>query len=225
MFTPGSRVCAYKMESGRHEWPNRDPMGDWAFLRMQLAGKTRQERESLTRQSRLPNYLFVKNESICHIDYLGLATGTTTWQAPPCGDGATIQYIQVVLGGNTYDSILGAVTFGGFPRVDNGGGSTPYYPNTLPVVSPPGESGAVFGDKPRGFSCNLSFEVCRVCVKDGKIIHIGPCKKWHVSTTDQDLGGDPTLLYPDSTFINVLNGSFPGVMPPLPAPDPAPPAG
>jgi len=28
MFTPGSRACAYKTASGRHEWPNRDPIGE-----------------------------------------------------------------------------------------------------------------------------------------------------------------------------------------------------
>jgi hypothetical protein len=28
MFTPGSRACAYKTVSGRHEWPNKDPMGE-----------------------------------------------------------------------------------------------------------------------------------------------------------------------------------------------------
>ena len=26
--TPGSRACAYKTASGRHEWPNRDPIGE-----------------------------------------------------------------------------------------------------------------------------------------------------------------------------------------------------
>ena len=26
MFTPGSRACAYKTASGRHEWPNQDPI-------------------------------------------------------------------------------------------------------------------------------------------------------------------------------------------------------
>ena len=32
MFTPGSRGCAYKTVSGRHEWPNRDPLGDFGNL-------------------------------------------------------------------------------------------------------------------------------------------------------------------------------------------------
>jgi hypothetical protein len=28
MFTPGSRVCAYKTASGLDKWPNRDPLGE-----------------------------------------------------------------------------------------------------------------------------------------------------------------------------------------------------
>jgi hypothetical protein len=31
MFTPGSRGCAYKTVSGRHEWPNRDPLKENGF--------------------------------------------------------------------------------------------------------------------------------------------------------------------------------------------------
>jgi hypothetical protein len=183
----------------------------------------------LIAQSRLPSYLFIRNEPVNYIDIIGLVTGETTWQAPPCV-GTKIQYIQVVIGGNTWDSILGGLSFGGFPRVDNGGGSTPFYPDSVPIISPSGseESGAIFGDHPRGFSCSLSFEVCRACVdQNGKIVHIGPCKKWHVMTTDQNLNNssDPTLLYPDAIFVDTVNNSFPGALPPLQAPDPMPPAG
>src|SRR5277367_2126857 len=31
MFTPGLRACAYKTASGRHEWPNKDPLGEPGF--------------------------------------------------------------------------------------------------------------------------------------------------------------------------------------------------
>ena len=31
IITPGSRGCAYKTVSGRHEWPNRDPLGEPGF--------------------------------------------------------------------------------------------------------------------------------------------------------------------------------------------------
>ena len=36
MFTPGSRACAYKTASGRHEWPNRDPIGELGFETLHL---------------------------------------------------------------------------------------------------------------------------------------------------------------------------------------------
>lgn len=32
--TPGSRGCAYKTASGRHEWPNRDPLGERGGLNL-----------------------------------------------------------------------------------------------------------------------------------------------------------------------------------------------
>jgi hypothetical protein len=51
MFTPGSRVCAYKMESGRHEWPNRDPDEESAGMSL---------------------YCFVQNEPVSSIDELGM---------------------------------------------------------------------------------------------------------------------------------------------------------
>jgi len=34
MFTPGSRGCGYKTVSGRHEWPNKDPMGERGGLNL-----------------------------------------------------------------------------------------------------------------------------------------------------------------------------------------------
>jgi hypothetical protein len=37
MFTPGSRGCVYKTVSGRHEWPNRDPLTDFGSLVFAMA--------------------------------------------------------------------------------------------------------------------------------------------------------------------------------------------
>jgi len=34
MFTPGLRGCGYKTVSGRHEWPNRDPIGERGGLNL-----------------------------------------------------------------------------------------------------------------------------------------------------------------------------------------------
>jgi hypothetical protein len=36
--TPGSRACAYKTASGRHEWPNRDPFGELGFETLRNVG-------------------------------------------------------------------------------------------------------------------------------------------------------------------------------------------
>jgi len=41
MFTPGSRGCGYKTVSGRHEWPNRDPLGEFGgFDLYEFVGNT-----------------------------------------------------------------------------------------------------------------------------------------------------------------------------------------
>jgi len=36
MFTPGSRACGYKTVSGRHEWLNRDPIGEKGSINLYL---------------------------------------------------------------------------------------------------------------------------------------------------------------------------------------------
>jgi RHS repeat-associated protein len=176
-------------------WLNRDPI---------------QERGGLNL------YALVRNEEINQFDPFGLTTGVTTWNARPC-HGTTIKYIQVVIGGNLYDEGIG-LTFGGFPRVDSGRfSSTPYYRDTLPLLGPPGESSALFNDKPRAFSTCLHFEVCRVCVQDGQIVHVGPCKRWHIMTTNQNLNDPayPTYPFPSFIFIDTVNKEFPNVLPPV----------
>jgi RHS repeat-associated protein len=179
-------------------WLNRDPIQEKGGLNL---------------------YAFVKNEEINQFDPLGYS-GMTTWAARPCEGGTTIRYIQVVFGGNLADVLL-SLRFGGFPRVDNGNGSTPYYPYTIPLVGRPGTSSALFQDTPNAFSSCVTFEVCRVCVQNGQIVHIGPCKRWHVMTTDQNLNGSgyPTHPFPSFEFIQILNAQFPGVLPPMYAPD------
>jgi len=52
MFTPGSRGCGYKTVSGRHEWPNRDPIQEFGGLNL---------------------YAYVFNNPINWIDLYGLS--------------------------------------------------------------------------------------------------------------------------------------------------------
>ena len=56
--TPGSRACGYKTVSGRHEWPNRDP---------------------LVEQGGLNLYGFAGNDSIDNNDPLGLSFWNPDW--------------------------------------------------------------------------------------------------------------------------------------------------
>jgi hypothetical protein len=65
MFTPGSRGCAYKTASGRHEWPNRDPIGDPGFELLR--------RTEVNVAGAGPNlYDFVGNNPISRLDGSGL---------------------------------------------------------------------------------------------------------------------------------------------------------
>jgi uncharacterized protein RhaS with RHS repeats len=51
MFTPGWRGCGYKTVSGRHEWPNRDPIEEDGGINL---------------------YAYVENNPVNKIDPLGL---------------------------------------------------------------------------------------------------------------------------------------------------------
>ncbi len=78
MFMPGSRECAYKTASGRHEWPNRDPLGD--KIRMDLAWLKRAKAIAILHLPfrplealEYPNlYEFAYNEPSSVADALGL---------------------------------------------------------------------------------------------------------------------------------------------------------
>ncbi len=64
----------YKPSTGT--WPNRDPLGDEAFLRGQTKGKSRRTQKHLVEHGNLPSYLFVKNSPLGKIDTLGLVGET-----------------------------------------------------------------------------------------------------------------------------------------------------
>jgi len=77
MFTPGSRGCGYKTVSGRHEWPNRDPIGERGGINL---------------------YRFVGNNPVNKIDPLGLYVSITTADGVtttiPTTTGALINALQ-----------------------------------------------------------------------------------------------------------------------------------
>ncbi|NCC62280.1 MAG: hypothetical protein EOM12_15375, partial [Verrucomicrobiae bacterium] len=62
----------YNPEMGR--WINRDPLGDWSFLRYAMLGRGKKDRQFLIYASRKPLYIFVDNRSLNSIDLYGLTT-------------------------------------------------------------------------------------------------------------------------------------------------------
>lgn len=57
MFTPGSRVCAYRTASGRGKWPSRDPIGELATI--------------------TDPYVILANDALGTVDLLGLLLAPT----------------------------------------------------------------------------------------------------------------------------------------------------
>jgi RHS repeat-associated protein len=73
--TPGSRVknLGHRFYSpGTGRFLNPDPLGDEAFLRQFIKGKTWKAQKRLRDQAHAPAYLFVRNTPIVMIDHLGL---------------------------------------------------------------------------------------------------------------------------------------------------------
>jgi len=83
MFTPGSRPCGYKTVSGRHEWPNRDPIHEPGF-ELVANSATHGKESSAERLQEVLNaihgsknlYDFVANNPINGVDIQGLGTWT-----------------------------------------------------------------------------------------------------------------------------------------------------
>ena len=72
MSTTSFSRYTYHTVPGRSGWPNRDPLGDWAFFCRQSKWKTRQQQQHLGEMANLPSYLFVMNEPESKVDAFGL---------------------------------------------------------------------------------------------------------------------------------------------------------
>ena len=68
----GSTRCAYETASGRRQWPNRDPLGDIAFLTAASGGSLSPSMPIAEGTEGANLYLFVRNVPISAIDSLGL---------------------------------------------------------------------------------------------------------------------------------------------------------
>ena len=78
IITPGSRACGYKTVSGRHEWLNRDPLGEPGFELLQRVAPFRTHPLNLTPAELLEGqnlYDYVDNNPINKIDPNGLLWG------------------------------------------------------------------------------------------------------------------------------------------------------
>jgi len=62
---------------GAGRWPNRDPIGDEAFLRAQLAESDVSATTTL-QEAKRPGYVFVSNDSLNRVDHFGLAQSPLT---------------------------------------------------------------------------------------------------------------------------------------------------
>jgi RHS repeat-associated protein len=211
-------------------WPNRDPLGDEAFLQEQSRGKIRQVKQLLREQANLPSYLFVKNNPESKIDPFGLAFSSTTfnWTVPRCGADSQTAFIQVGLGGSArYNQ----------PFVDDGkhgpGSDKPTCPPLYPnggiggTVSAAGDNNSFSDNAGMIFGLNdpllngLEFEVCRVCLKPCcggyKIVSVGPCRVYTLpgngGSVDLDDPGVSTHYdSPSAAFNQTVSSSYSGAL-------------
>ena len=139
MFTPGLRACGYKTVSGRHEWPNRDPILEFGGINL---------------------YGFVGNDPIQFFDPLGeceyfggnSGNGGSAdfghfWTAVDAGNGEVLRFDYGMKGyngpggssgqiENAYKALNGApgqAKVTPFPSIQAAAGKDPYYTfDTLP---------------------------------------------------------------------------------------------
>lgn len=72
-------------------WPSRDPLGDVAFRRVYVRGKTIEERRRIAQAAIAPAYVFVDNSPVDSIDYLGLNRYITEFGPADAQGNGTIQ--------------------------------------------------------------------------------------------------------------------------------------
>ena len=122
MFTPGLRACGYKSVSGRHEWPNRDPLQEKGGLNL---------------------YSFCENDANNNIDPFGESTSDVITvggiKITIVLDGCKVKEIDVktgLLGGQIAElHAKGDVSYAAACPIYNSSGSIPIDINYL--MSPP----------------------------------------------------------------------------------------
>jgi RHS repeat-associated protein len=84
-FCVGSGYRLYNPSTGR--WPNRDPLGDKAFLDKESRKRGRRAAKRFHEEALLPSYVFVRNSPVTQIDAEGLALTLppATWPAVAAG--------------------------------------------------------------------------------------------------------------------------------------------
>ena len=91
-FTGDRKYLFRDLVAGR--WPSRDPLGDKAFFMLYTEGKSSVERRLLHAEALKPVYLFVENDSLNGMDFLGMWHSIPRAKLPPGtilpGDSITI---------------------------------------------------------------------------------------------------------------------------------------
>jgi hypothetical protein len=207
----------YKASTGT--WLCKDPLGDAAFFLDQIKKeKTARGRKHLTEQANLPSYLFVCNDPESKIDLLGLNPTYSWGPASNCKQGDKEAFIQVWLGGSRLGG--SGVDDGKHGRGSDKPNCPPLYPSSIggSFSDTPGWSLGVFGIDGGTWGINgEKVEVCHVCLEPCcggyKIVKIGPCMSYTISSEGGDLSNIGTSSDgPSAGFSQMVNSSYSGVL-------------